>query len=156
MEAVSKSNVLGIVALIGAILMVVGVFLAWVNVEVAILGSTNYSGWQVYTDDTFKDADYNYAPLVTLIAGIVAIITAIVPIVLKTANIGRILGAVSLILGIVSLILIFMFNGTMDSITLYGYTLASTSAGMGLWIALVGSVLLVLGGILDIAKKYTA
>lgn len=156
MATVSKGNVLGIVALIGALLMIVGVFVAWVNIEVVILGSQNYTGWQVYTDDTFADAQYNYAPLVALIAGIVAFFTAVLPIVLKNATANRILGIVSLILGVVALILMVLFNGTMDSLVVLGYKVASTSAGTGLWISLAGSVLLILGAILDIAGKYTS
>ena len=159
MTTVSKGNVLGIVALIGALLMIVGVFVAWVDLSItSIIGnaSSNYTGWQVYTDDTFADAKYNYAPLVTLIAGIVAFFTAVLPIVLKNATANRILGIVSLILGVVALILMVLFNGTMDSLVILGYKVASTSAGTGLWISLAGSVLLILGAILDIAGKYTS
>ena len=155
MTTVSKGNVLGIVALIGALLMIVGVFVAWVNIEVVILGSQNYTGWQVYTDDTFADAQYNYAPLVALIAGIVAFFTAVLPIVLKNATANRILGIVSLILGVVALILMVLFNGTMDSLDL-ALVSFTASTGVGLWISLAGSVLLILGAILDIAGKYTS
>ncbi len=156
MATVSKGNVLGIVALIGALLLIIGVFVAWVNVEVVLLGSSKYTGWQVYTDDAFADAQYNYAPLVTLIAGVVAFFTAILPIVLKNATANRILGIISLILGVVALILMVLFNGTMDNLVILGYKVASTTAGTGLWISLAGSVLLILGAILDIAGKYTS
>lgn len=152
--AVSKGNALGIVALIGAILMIVGVFITWVDVEVVILGNGSYTGWQVYTDDTFADADYYYAPLVALIAGIVAFFTAVLPIVLKNATANRILGIVSLILGIVALILMVLFYGTLNDLVIFGYKVGSVSAGTGLWMSLAGSVLLILGAILDIAGKY--
>ena len=158
MTTVSKGNVLGIVALIGALLMIVGVFVAWVDLSItSIIGnaSSNYTGWQVYTDDTFADAQYNYAPLVTLIAGIVAFFTAVLPIVLKNATANRILGIVSLILGVVALILMVLFNGTMDSLDL-ALVSFTASTGVGLWISLAGSVLLILGAILDIAGKYTS
>ena len=159
MATVSKGNVLGIVALIGALLMIVGVFVAWVNIDIDVIltsAKDSYTGWQVYTDDTFADAQYNYAPLVALIAGIVAFFTAVLPIVLKNATANRILGIVSLILGVVALILMVLFNGTMDSLVVLGYKVASTSTGTGLWISLAGSVLLILGAILDIAGKYTS
>ena len=106
MANVSKGNILGILALIGAILMIVGVFVTWVSFEAStLLGSTayDYTGWQVYSDDMFSDAEYNYAPLVTLVAGIVAFFTAVLPIVLKKPAVNRMLGVVSLILGIVAL-----------------------------------------------------
>ncbi len=154
MANVSKGNILGILALIGAILMIVGVFVSWVSLDIIILGSEDYSGWQVYSDEMFSDAEYNYAPLITLVAGIVAFFTAVLPIVLKKPAVNRALGVVSLILGIVALVLMVLFYGQMDSIEIGGYTLASASAGTGLWISLVGAILLVLGAIVDIAGKY--
>ena len=154
MANVSKGNILGILALIGAILMIVGVFISWVSLDIIILGSEDYSGWQVYSDEMFSDAEYNYAPLITLVAGIVAFFTAVLPIVLKKPAVNRALGVVSLILGIVALVLMVLFYGQMDSIEIGGYTLASASAGTGLWISLVGAILLVLGAIVDIAGKY--
>ena len=155
MANVSKGNILGIVALIGALLMIVGVFVTWANVEVIILGQEGYTGWQVYSDEMFEDAEYNYAPLVALITGIVAFFTAVLPIVLKKPSVNRILGIVSLILGVVALVLMVLFYGQMDSIEIAGYKIASITAGTGLWISLAGSVLLILGAIIDIAGKYT-
>ena len=157
MANVSKGNILGILALIGAILMIVGVFVSWVSFEAStLLGSTayDYTGWQVYSDDMFSDAEYNYAPLVTLVAGIVAFFTAVLPIVLKKPAVNRMLGVVSLILGIVALVLMVLFYGQMDSISFGSLASLSANAGMGLWISLVGAVLLVLGAIVDIAGKY--
>jgi len=154
MANVSKGNILGILALIGAILMIVGVFISWVSLDIIILGSEDYSGWQVYSDEMFSDAEYNYAPLVTLVAGIVAFFTAVLPIVLKKPAVNRALGVVSLILGIVALVLMVLFYGQMDSISFGSLASLSANAGMGLWISLVGAVLLVLGAIVDIAGKY--
>lgn len=158
MANVSKGNILGIVALLGALLMIVGVFVAWVTVDITALNhtisSTDYTGWSVYSDEIFADAEYNYAPLVALIAGIVAFFTAVLPIVLKKPAVNRALGIVSLILGIVALVLMVLFHGQMDSIDLIGLANFSISAGTGLWISLVGSVLLVIGAIIDIAGKY--
>lgn len=41
-------NPLGIIAFIGAILMIVGVFLAWVKVDFGVLKT--WSGWNVFID----------------------------------------------------------------------------------------------------------
>lgn len=159
MANVSKGNILGIVALVGALLMIIGVFVTWVTVDITALGmtvsSTDYTGWNVYSDEMFSDAEYNYAPLVALIAGIVAFFTTILPIVLKKPTANRLLGVISLILGVVALVLMILFNGQMDSIDLIGLASFSVSAGTGLWIAIAGSVLLILGAIIDIAGKYT-
>lgn len=154
MANVSKGNILGILALIGAILMIVGVFVTWVSFEASAIGLSkvvDYTGWDIYSD---SDAEYFYAPLVTLIAGIVAFFTAILPIILKNPTVNRMFGVISLILGIVTLVLTILFYGEMDSINIGELASFSTNAGMGLWISLVGAVLLVLGAIVDIAGKY--
>ena len=160
MSNVSKGNVLGIVALLGALLMIIGVFVAWVTVDVTALGhivsSTDYTGWDVYSDEMFEDAEYNYAPLVALVAGIVAFFTAVAPIALKNPGVNRFLGVLSLILGVVALVFMILFNGQMDSISIGGLASYGISAATGLWISLAGSVLLILGGILDVAGKYTS
>lgn len=158
MANVSKGNILGIVALLGALLMIVGVFVAWVTVDITAVGytvsSTDYTGWNVYSDEMFADAEYNYAPLVALIAGVVAFFTAVLPIVLKKPAVNRALGIVSLILGVVALVLMVLFNGQMDSIDLGALGSFSVGVATGFWISLVGSVLLVIGAIIDIAGKY--
>lgn len=157
MANVSKGNILGILALIGAILMIVGVFVTWVSFEASALGFSkvvDYTGWNVYSDDMFSDTEYNYAPLVTLVAGVVAFFTAVLPIILKKPTVNRMLGVISLILGVVALVLMVLFYGQMDGIEIGEFASFSISAGMGLWISLVGAVLLVLGAIVDIAGKY--
>ena len=63
-----EMNLLGIVAFVGAILMVVGVFLAWLTVNLG-LGETSTSGWNVYTESS-GSLKYTFAPLVCLICGI--------------------------------------------------------------------------------------
>ena len=158
MANVNKGNALGILALIGALLMIIGVFVAWIDVGFDVIitsKTTSYTGWEVYSDEMFEDAEYNYAPLITLIAGIVAFFTAVIPIALKKPAVNRVLGVLSLILGVVALVLMILFNGQMDSISIAGLASFSVSAASGFWVSLAGSVLLILGGIVDIAGKYT-
>ena len=107
---------------------------------------------QEFTDVEF---DYAYAPIVCLVAGVLSLITTIIPIVYnKIPTINRILGAVSLILAIVALVLAIMFNGQMDAVDFEGLASASVSAGTGVWVCVAGGVLLAIGAIVDIAKKY--
>lgn len=156
-----KSNIVGIVALLGAILLIAGVFLTWVDVSFSslIVGTEqSYSGWEVYQneDGRFDDIGYGYAPLVALVAGILALITTIVPMFYQNDSVWRILGVVSLILGIVAVILGFLFNGDVsDGFSLGGLVSASIDVGTGLWISVAGGILLILGAVVDIAKKHT-
>ncbi|MDO5861508.1 MAG: hypothetical protein Q4Q58_01725 [Thermoplasmata archaeon] len=151
----SKANVLGIIGLIGAILLIVGVFLTWAEASFDIViysASESYTGWDIYSEG--MDAEYNYAPLVALIAGVVAIITTIIPIVLKNATANRLLGVITLILAVVAIVLMVLFYGQMETLEISGYTVASVTAGYGLWVSIAGAVILALGGIVDIVKKY--
>ncbi len=166
MASSSNVNWMGIIGLIGSVLMIAGVFLAWAEMNVSILGfssSVSMSGMDVYSGTVtiegheFSDVsfDYSYAPIVCLVAGILSLITTIIPIVYnKIPTINRILGAISLILAIVAIVLAVMFNGQMDSASFGELASASLSAGTGVWVCVAGGVILALGGIIDIAKKY--
>ena len=75
----------------------------------------------------------------------------IVPMVLPAKNIGKTLGAVGLILAIVALILTALFYSDLDN-AMYGIG-EYLDVGAGVWIVIVGSVITILGGIIDIVKK---
>ena len=144
-------NLLGIIGIIGAILLVVGVFLAWLSV-----GGESASGWDVYTDG--KDVlDYSFTPLLSLIAGIIAIVLMIVPTFMnvdKFKQINNILGIIALILAIVVLILCILFWTQSFS---DGYiTIKLTDVydmGIGFWMVLIGAIITVVGGLMPILKE---
>lgn len=164
MAETSKYNPLGIVGLIGSILMIVGVFLTWAEVSAHVFGAEilneTFSGMDVYNGvDVLGDSvvmfDYNYAPIVALVAGVIALITTILPIFYnKKPAVSKALGIISLILAVVSIVITFLFYGQMDSVAVGGLMDASVSAGIGVWLAVAGAVILAIGGIIDIAKKY--
>lgn len=153
-----KKNLVGLLALLGAILLIVGVFLTWVDVSVSSLlggASESYSGWDVYKNDDglFDNISYGYAPLVALVTGILALITTIVPMFYKNDKVWKILGIITLILGIIAVVLGFLFEGDVSDGFDYGVVKASVDVGAGLWLSVAGAILLVLGGIVDIIKK---
>lgn len=162
MAEMNKANILGLIGLLGAIMMIVGVFLSWADSSIVIMDKViweeSYSGWDIYSEDEFSDFAYNYVPLVALIAGVVAILTTIIPAVLHMDNIGKILGLVSLILAIVTIVLVVVYNGDIGAynIDIPDFSSsAGTSTGMGAWISLAGGALLAIGGIIDIIAKTT-
>ena len=166
MASSGNVNWMGIIGLIGSVLMIAGVFLTWAEMNISILGfssSVTMSGMDVFSgtvtiegqEFTDVEFDYAYAPIVCLVAGVLSLITTIIPIVYnKIPTINRILGAVSLIHAIVALVLAIMFNGQMDAVDFEGLASASVSAGTGVWVCVAGGVLLAIGAIVDIAKKY--
>ena len=153
MAEISKANILGIIGLLGAILMIIGVFLSWADLTI-LNHTTSYDGLKVFGDEMFDGIEYRYAPIVALAGGIIALLTTILPIVLHKPAINRILGIVSLILAIVTIIMVILFNGQMDTASFEGFVLAGVSTGIGAWLSLAGAAILAIGGIIDIANKY--
>lgn len=166
----STGKIIGMFGIIGAILMVVCVFLEWGSIEYTLLGNTNtfgFSGWSLYSDATvttvlgvdikISDLDlsnYSYAPLVTLICGVVGIIATALPMFLKNDAANKILGIVSLLLAVVSIVLMVLFMTDLsDSAEVTGIAKIAISASYGVYIGIVGAALMVIGGVADIMKK---
>lgn len=155
-------NLLGLVAFVGAIIMIVGVFLAWGKFEVTTyIGGTSesYTGWQIFND--MKDnLDYYYAPVVALACGIVALLAMILPTInssSKMDKINKILSIVVLIVSIVSIVFMVQFYSSFtDATDLGGIIGAKTTVQIGFWLCLVGGIITAIGGILPIVKKITA
>lgn len=124
-------------------------FVSWASIDLGSWGGTeSVSGWEIATDDNGEMFSYNYAPLVALVCGIISLIAMIVPMVLPAKNIGKMLGAVGLILAIVALILTALFYSDFDNAM---YDIGEyLDVGAGVWIVRVGSIITILGGIIDI------
>jgi len=144
--------------MIGGILAFVALFLSFTNFELSgdVVGVTGLNMVQGQFD-TFDDATYSfvgYLPLITAILGIIVIVTSIVSVVKKENE--KTVSMVSLVIAVIALILMIVFaiQGTGDSLfsgdwkdLIIGLgTLGGTiSLGIGTWIAIIGSVLAVIG-----------
>ena len=174
-----EMNPLGIIGIIGAIILVVGVFLTWWTPDVA--GAKNYSGWDIWNnvDNLFKARTYEptagisvkysgfpyvFLPLVALICGIISIVLMIIPTIMskdKLGNIGGILGLIALILAVVVVICgILFYTGSVTTETTIAGVTNSVSAkitedakiGIGFWLVLVGGIITMIGGLMPILK----
>ena len=152
-------NLLGIIAIIGAVLLVVGVFMTWLSNDFA-----TYSGWKVFNnEDGIKDAiKYGYVPILALVCGIISLVLMIVPTVMnvdKFKQINDILGIIALILAIVVIILgLLWYTQSIDVVSIFGlkYTAKLTelySVGTGFWLTIVGAVITAVGGLMPIVKN---
>lgn len=150
MADVKSINWLGVIAIIGALLMIIGVFLSWF--DITIFGQTEgASGWEIATDSDYSEIlSYTYAPIVSLICGIICLIAMIIPIVLPAKNIGKALGALGLILAIVTLIVSVLYYSDLGGETIWEFEYGS---GAGVWVVIVGAVLTIIGGIIDLVVK---
>ncbi len=154
-------NLLGIIALIGAILLIVGVFFDWLSYTV--IAKHSFSGWDIWSDkESIKNfVGYGYVPLLALICGVISLILMILPVVMNVdrfKTINDILGIVVLILAIIVIVL---------GIVWYTQTVASTplglkhsvkltdwySVGSGFWLTLVGAIITAVGGLMPIVKN---
>ena len=165
----SKINIIGILGILGAILMIICVFLEWGSIEMALMGESGtyaFSGWDVsifsiplldisIPISELELTSYSYVPLVALICGIVGLIATILPVASSgSKNINRIFGIIALILAIVSIVLMVLYMTDLSYSGGYeGLATATVGASYGVYIGIVGAVLMILGGIGDIARK---
>ena len=171
----SKINIIGILGILGAILMIICVFLEWGFIEMTILGESGtyaFSGWDLYSDKAIVSASllgqnysinlsdleltsYSYVPLVALICGIIGFIATVLPVASSgSKNINKIFGVIALILAIVSIVLMVLYMTDLSYDGGYeGLATATVGASYGVYIGIVGAVLMVLGGIGDVARK---
>lgn len=153
----SKFNLLGIIALVGAVLMIVGVFLAWVEVSWFGLAGDKWTGWDVFNDG-LDGVSYTFVPLLSLICGIIALVLMIVPTFMnvdKYKKINNILGLIALILAIVVVICGLLFY--LQSWDVYIGTIhMSDYIQIGFWLTLIGAVITAIGGIMPIVKNRSA
>ena len=163
----SKLNLLGLIGLFGAIIMIVGVFLAWLSVD-GLLGAYNYTGLDIINNkDNIASGfaiggnnyslAYSFLPILALICGIVSILLMIVPTFVNTdkfEKINNILGIVVLIMAIVVVIVAILFYSQSWNVLTYTVTLSSIyNVGAGFWLVLVGAIIAVIGGIMPVVKN---
>ena len=141
----TKPSILDLVCFIGGILLVVGVFLNWASLLI------DFSGWSIATDSTIFD--YTFVPYVCLAAGIITIILSLVALVgVNLGSAKKFIGLIGLILALVAAILCIVFT-TQDVFDV-------ASVGAGVWVCVVGGILVILPVILGFfglfgAKKIT-
>lgn len=174
MSEIKNINIVGILGVLGAVLVVACVFLEWGSIVLTLIGENiehTFSGWDLYSDkaiysDTVFEqklsihisdleiTSYDYVPLVALVCGVIGIIATIIPVALNGRNIGRILGIVALILAIVSVVLMALYMTDLSySGGIEGVATVTVEASYGVYVGIVGAVLMILGGIGDIMRK---
>ncbi len=154
MAEINRNSMIGIIGILGAILMIVGVFLSWMDltVNMGFIGSetSSASGWEVFSDDDYSEVAYNYAPVVALVCGVLALIASAIPTISNGKN-GKVLGIVILILAIVSVIVSALYYSNLGEFDegIFGFG-ASLAAGAGVWVCIAGGAITAISGILDV------
>lgn len=164
----SIGKILGLFGIIGAILMIICVFLAWGSCEITALGVTakfDFSGWCLATggdvtvtalgeSETASISElglkYAFAPYVVLACGIIGIIAAALPMFMDcNENINKGLGILALILAIISIVVTVLYVSNVGGTELGSYLKASVGAYLGI----VGAILMIVYGLLSVTNK---
>ena len=151
-------NFLGIIAIVGAILMVIGVFLAWGTYD-GISGTVKVSGMDFFNGDCIKGTEYTWVPLVALICGIISLLLMVLPTFMnvdKFQQINNILGIVALVMALLVIIFGILFI-TQEFSYLGGNVKVKFGdyykTGIGYWFTMIGAVITFVGGIMPILKN---
>jgi len=147
-----------ILALVGGILVMVSVFLPYVSLEAELLGENMDDSWSGMDED-LRD-DIKISPIVTLVFGLICLVFAIF-----NRNFAALKGfapILLLVLGVIALIIVTVdlldvkkdVDDANDEYEEYDLD-AENKVGIGLYIGLVGSLLVVVGGALCFFKKET-
>ncbi|MBR4244428.1 MAG: hypothetical protein IKQ14_03435 [Candidatus Methanomethylophilaceae archaeon] len=152
----SNINILGIIGIVGAILMIVGVFLAWAELNILGVSLGTISGWDIFSNsDAGKIVSYSFTPLVALIGGILAIVLMVIPTFANTDTMKKasnILGIISIIIAIAVIVLGILFMT--QSWDVLGKSISMMNyIQYGFWLTLIGAIITAIGGIMPIAKN---
>ena len=156
-------NLMGIIALVGAIILIAGVFLGWLTPDYN--DAPTYSGWDIQSDTDhitsgysgYYSLSYTFVPIVALICGIISLALMIMPTIMNTekfAQINNILGLVALILALVVVICgILFYTQKVPGILNDRDLTAVYNIGIGFWLVLIGGIITLVGGLMPILKN---
>ena len=152
----SNINILGIIGIVGAILMIVGVFLAWAELNILGVSLGTISGWDIFSNsDVGSIVKYTFTPLVALIGGILAIVLMVIPTFANTDSMQKasnILGIICIIVAIAVIVLGILFMT--QSWDVLGKSISMMNyIQYGFWLTLIGAIITAIGGIMPIAKN---
>ena len=152
-------NYLGIIGIVGAALMVIGVFMNWITIDIPYLGDESWTGMDIWKErnDDFEDLKYTFVPLFSLIAGIIALLLMILPTFMnmeKFQNINNILGIVATVLALIVFVcgLLFYFQ-TPENWDDPLRKLDGLKFNFGFWLVIIGSLITFVGGAMPILKN---
>ena len=156
-------NLMGIIGLIGAAILVIGVFLDWGTYQNILDETVHLSGLDFYNkvDGVVDGTGYTFVPLVALICGIISLALMILPTFMnmeKYQQINNFLGLIALIMALVVVVCGILFYTQTYSATFLGVTKTWAftdmySVGIGFWLVLIGGIITLIGGIMPILKN---
>ncbi len=149
-------NVLAILGIIGGIMMIVGIFLTWIDLKVIGVSLGTATGWDIFSD--LKDAEnikYTFLPVIDLAAGIIAIVALIIPTFANVDGYKNANNAIGIIVSLLSIaVIVVSILFLTQSWNIFGGTIhMSDYIQYGFWISLIGAVIALIGGIMPVAMN---
>ena len=155
-------NFLGIIGIIGALILTIGVFLTWGSYDV-LGGTVKLTGLDFFNqvNGVHSGTKYTWVPLVALICGIISLLLMILPTFMnveKFQQINNILGIVAIVFSLVVIIfgILFITQTLTWSIGPVSYSQSfgdTYKIGIGFWLTLVGAIITFIGGIMPVLKN---
>lgn len=147
-EITPKVNLFCLIAAIGAVMTIGGVFLSWVDLSGVTSGSL--MGWDISTNSAYSNTSFGYVPMVSLACGIISLALMVLCIMEVDKRWDNTMNIAGVGISVIALILILLFNN--DIGTSFGTDMINAATGMGLWVALAGCIVTAAGGIISTMK----
>lgn len=152
-------NIIGLVAVAGAFMMILSVFLEWGTMSVSTFwNSGSITGWELFQGirvmgptgmpETVDLTDYDYSAAVMLAAGVVGFLAAAFSLSPLSRTVRSAAYAVSMVVSLVSVVVaVLLYQSLIGSS--YGWIEPS----YGLWVGVAGGILSIIGFIALTARK---
>jgi len=141
---VSKGSGAGAaVGIIGSILVLVGIFLPWASAG-AFGFSISFSGWDMNSLSSTWGGGSIWQVIGLLAIGLICIVFAIME-----AIAAKVSGALVLVFGIISTLIAFSALNEISPVS----SIPGASIGIGIWICIIGSIIVAIGGLIGVLHQ---
>lgn len=150
----SRSAIYSIVVLLGAIVGIAGVFMAWLQIDLFV-GTYSVSGWEILNNaiedstlDNIVDGYPRWMPLIALVFAVIALLNSLVAI----ARPGKTGGIIAVISGLLMIVSVILFATYSETVLLWTFK-ASDYISTGVYMTAVAGILILIFGVLMSSSK---
>ncbi|MCL1810944.1 MAG: hypothetical protein FWG41_01810 [Methanomassiliicoccaceae archaeon] len=143
----STSSIYSILVLLGGLIGVIAVFIAWISMDLGLWGTFEVTGWEIIRESldnpslgSLSDDYVQWMPLLVLIFSAIGLITGLIGVLKPRKEFGA--GAV--VCGLLTIVAAVVF---------YLYDFIKDFAGMGIYLAIVAGVMMLIFGALRLSTK---
>ena len=162
-------NIIEILGILGAFVMMFSVLLSWATVNLPVIGTSfDVTGWDLHAGSVDAEnisaqygipvvgaTEYDYAPLVVLICGILGIVSVVLQLFSSTATANKVAMVVTIVLALASIALAVLYSGDIASHNgeVIPTSIMNYEASYGVWVSVVGAAMVIVGGVGGLLKR---